>query len=109
MTPTTQLSAEELAELKAASAKKQAVDERAIAQADIVLHRRADQLHNEAFAKNGGKKPAFAESLKAAATELIAAESATATPSEAAIEYLRRFAPAAPAPAQDEPPAVAPE
>ena len=106
MTPTTPLPAAELAARKAAIAKQQADDLDAAVEVDAALdaavevdaalHQLADRLHNAAFAQGTTPPPSFADSLTAAARELLAQAAKNPAFPAAALARLRLYAPQTP-------------
>ena len=95
MATTTEPTTDPLAARKAAIAKQQAADLDAAVDVDAVLHQLADKLHNEAFA--AGKTPSFADSLQAAAADLLAQAAKNPAFPAAALTRLRLYAPETPA------------
>ena len=93
MTTTIQLTADELAAKKAAVAKQQKADLDAAVEVDAALHKIADRLHNEAFAKGTTPPPSFADSLTAAAKELLAQAARNPAFPAAAMARLHLYAP----------------
>ena len=92
-TTTPTLTPEELAAKKAAIAQQQTADTNAVIESEAALHRLADKLHNAAFAAGKTPLPSYADSLKAAATDIIA-KAGKDFPS-AALANLQRYAPGA--------------
>ena len=93
MTTTTQNTADELAAKKAAVAEQQKADLHAAVEVDAALHQIADRLHNEAFAKGTTPPPSFADSLTAAAKELLAQAAKNPAFPAAALARLHLYAP----------------
>jgi hypothetical protein len=88
-----QLTSAELAATKAALATQQAAELAAITESETALHKLADMFHNEAFANDAQTpKPSFADSLRAAATALIAQAAKQPNFPAAALANLQRYA-----------------
>ena len=92
MTITTQITTDELAARKEAIAKAQDALHAAV-EVDAALHKIADRLHNEAFAKGTTPLPSFADSLTAAAKELLAQAAKNPAFPAAALARLHLYAP----------------
>ena len=101
MPPTPTFTSGESAARKAEIAQQQAADDAAVTESETALHRLASKLHDKSFASGKNARPSYADSLRQAATDIIAkaGKNFPAT----ALANLQRYAPGA-QPASTTPP-----
>ena len=93
MPPTPTFTSDEYAARKAEIARQQTADDAAVTESETALHRLAGKLHDQSFASGKTPPPSYADSLRRAATDIIA-KAGKDFPA-AALANLQRYAPGA--------------